>query len=72
VIDKAYGPEGITKESVAKAIASFERIVISKDSAFDQWLAGDQNVVWCETRDERRIRELRTRLRPKGDPASPL
>src|SRR5207253_6627253 len=43
--EKAYPGEGITKETVAKAVASFERTVISKDSPFDQWQQGDEDAV---------------------------
>lgn len=38
---RAYKGEEIGAETLAKAIASFERTVVSKDSAFDRWLAGD-------------------------------
>jgi cytochrome c peroxidase len=38
---KAYPGEPIGEETLAKALAAFERSVISRDSAFDRWLAGD-------------------------------
>ncbi len=38
--EKAYPGEGITKQTLAKAVASFERTVISKNSAFDAWIHG--------------------------------
>lgn len=37
---KAYPGEGVTPQSIAKAISSFERTVVSKDSPFDQWVRG--------------------------------
>ena len=37
---KAYPGEPISPDTVSKAIASFERTVISNDSPFDQWVAG--------------------------------
>jgi cytochrome c peroxidase len=43
--DKAYPGEGITKETVAKAIASFERTIVSRDSPFDRWIQGDETAV---------------------------
>ena len=43
--ERAYPGEGMTKETVAKAIASFERTVISKDSPFDRWKQGDEAAV---------------------------
>lgn len=39
--EKAYPGQGITKETTAKAIASFERTVISNNSPFDKWLKGN-------------------------------
>lgn len=38
---KAYPGEAIDEKTFAKAIASFERTVLSKDSPFDRWLRGD-------------------------------
>jgi len=43
--NKAYPGEGITKETVAKAVANFERTVVSKDSPFDLWIQGDESAV---------------------------
>lgn len=37
---KAFGPGPITYEMVAKGIASFERTVVSANSAFDRWKYG--------------------------------
>jgi len=39
---KAYPNEGLTRVSVGKAIASFERSIVSKNSPFDQWVKGDK------------------------------
>jgi cytochrome c peroxidase len=38
---KAYPGEPLGEETLAKALAAFERTVVSKDSPFDRWLAGD-------------------------------
>ncbi len=38
---KAFHGEGITKENVGKAIASFERTVLSGNSRYDRYSAGD-------------------------------
>lgn len=43
--NKAYPKEGITGKSIGKAIASFERTIISRESAFDRWVAGDKNAL---------------------------
>lgn len=40
MFEAAYPGEGITKSSIGKAIASFERTVVSTDSRFDRWLKG--------------------------------
>jgi cytochrome c peroxidase len=40
--ERAYPGEGITKDTVAKAIASFERTIVSSNSPFDSWTAGDE------------------------------
>ncbi|MDY7575772.1 cytochrome c peroxidase [Actimicrobium sp. CCI2.3] len=39
---QAYPGEAIDRTTVAKGIASFERTVISSNSAFDLWLRGDE------------------------------
>jgi len=41
MFEKAYPGEPVTAATVAKAIASFERTVLSEGSAFDRWIAGD-------------------------------
>lgn len=43
--EKAYPGQGITKETTAKAIASFERTVISNNSPFDQWIKGNSQAM---------------------------
>lgn len=45
MFDKAYPGEGITKSTIIRALASFERTVISKDSPFDKFLDGDSNAI---------------------------
>ena len=37
----AYPGEPIEVETIAKALAAFQRTVVSKDSPFDRWLEGD-------------------------------
>ena len=36
---------GITREGIGKAIAAFERTIISDNSPFDQYIAGDKNAM---------------------------
>jgi cytochrome c peroxidase len=42
---KAYPGESISEETVAKAIAAFERTVVSRDSRFDRWVQGDRYAI---------------------------
>lgn len=43
--EKAFGSAEITADRVAKAIASFERTVLSGNSAFDRFQAGDTSAI---------------------------
>ncbi|WP_455221424.1 cytochrome-c peroxidase [Kaarinaea lacus] len=46
LFDKAYPGEGITQKTIGKALASFERSIVSPyNSPFDRWLAGDANAL---------------------------
>ncbi|MBX9793752.1 MAG: c-type cytochrome [Burkholderiaceae bacterium] len=42
---RAFPGQPISEETLAKAIAAFERTVVSKDSRFDRWLAGDRSAI---------------------------
>ncbi len=41
MFQKAFPKEGITVKTLAKAIATFERTIVSGESRFDKWIAGD-------------------------------
>ena len=41
LFDQAFGPGGVTLERVENAIASFERTVLSGNSAFDRYEFGE-------------------------------
>jgi cytochrome c peroxidase len=43
--EAAYPGEGITETTVARALASFERTVLSTESPFDRWRRGDAQAV---------------------------
>ncbi|MFL6604685.1 MAG: cytochrome-c peroxidase [Steroidobacteraceae bacterium] len=45
LFEQAYPTEGIGAAVIAKAIASFERTLVSTDSPFDRWQQGAQNAV---------------------------
>lgn len=42
---RAYPDESISPATIAKAIASFERTILSQDAPFDRWRAGDGNAL---------------------------
>lgn len=41
----AFPGEGITLDNVAKAIATYERTIVSGTAPFDKWIAGDRNAI---------------------------
>lgn len=45
LFEKAYPGEGITKDTVAKAIATYERTIVSGSAPFDHWVNGDSNAI---------------------------
>ncbi|MES2662830.1 MAG: cytochrome c peroxidase [Pseudomonadota bacterium] len=45
MFNAAYPKEPIDKTTLAKAIASYERTIISRDSRFDQWVRGDKSAL---------------------------
>lgn len=45
LFDSAYPGEGIKPVTVAKAIATFERGVVSADAPFDRWVSGDEDAI---------------------------
>ena len=47
---RAYPGESISKETVAKAIALFERGVVSGKSPFDDWIGGNDQAMSAEAR----------------------
>lgn len=42
---KAYPAEPISEKIVAKAIATFERTIVSGEAPFDQWIKGDEHAI---------------------------
>ena len=42
---KVYGKSGLVKENIGKAIAAFERTLISKNSPFDRYSQGDKTAM---------------------------
>ncbi|VAW85003.1 Cytochrome c551 peroxidase [hydrothermal vent metagenome] len=48
MFNSAYPEDGITAASIGKAIAVFERTVVSSESNFDRWLMGDEKALTAE------------------------
>jgi cytochrome c peroxidase len=48
LFEQAFGTPVITREFVVRAIAQFERTLISGNSRFDQYLLGDNNAVTAQ------------------------
>jgi len=46
--EKAYPGEPIDKTTTSKAIAAFERTIISRESPFDRWLQGDKKAMTAQ------------------------
>jgi cytochrome c peroxidase len=42
---KAYPGDPISEKTVARAIATFERTVVSGQAPFDKWISGDENAI---------------------------
>lgn len=45
LFNEAYPGRGINKETIAQAIASFERTIVSTDAPFDRWIKGNENAI---------------------------
>ena len=45
LFDKAYPGEGITTKTIGKAIAAFERTVVSGEAPFDRWIKGNSKAI---------------------------
>jgi cytochrome c peroxidase len=45
LFENAYPGEGITLDTVAKAIATFERTLVSAQAPFDRWASGDESAI---------------------------
>jgi cytochrome c peroxidase len=42
---QVYGDEGLSTNTLARALAAFERTIISHNSAFDRYIAGDKSAM---------------------------
>jgi cytochrome c peroxidase len=46
----AYSGEGVTISTIGKAIAAFERTLVSGQAPFDRWIAGDERAISPQAR----------------------
>ncbi|BCO19850.1 cytochrome-c peroxidase [Alteromonas sp. KC3] len=46
--EEAFPGESIGVEQIAKALASFERTIVSRDSPFDNWVRGDESALTAQ------------------------
>lgn len=42
---RVFGRSGVTADNIKKAIATFERTVVSGQAPFDSWIEGDENAI---------------------------
>jgi cytochrome c peroxidase len=52
---KAIWPDGLTSANIQRAIAEFERSLLTPDSAFDHYLRGDENAISADAREGWRL-----------------
>lgn len=45
LFEKAFPGEGVSEKTLAKAIATYERTVVSERAAFDAWIEGDEKAI---------------------------
>ena len=45
LFEAAYPGEGVTAQTIGKALASFERTIVSRNSPFDRWVRGEKNAL---------------------------
>ncbi|WP_262694713.1 cytochrome-c peroxidase [Kordiimonas aquimaris] len=45
MFEAAFPREGITAENIGKAIATYERTIVSAKAPFDHWIEGDENAI---------------------------
>jgi cytochrome c peroxidase len=42
---RVFGEEGLSPKTIAQAIATYERTIVSGSAPFDRWVAGDENAI---------------------------
>lgn len=47
---KAFPKEGLTEDTILKAIATFERTIVTGDTPFDRWVRGDAKAMTAEAK----------------------
>jgi cytochrome c peroxidase len=69
---KAFGTDGFTIEHVAKAIATFERTVLSGNSAYDRYQAGNKKAMTSAQLRGRKVFERSSATNATKTPSSPI
>ncbi|HJS75636.1 MAG TPA: cytochrome-c peroxidase, partial [Vicinamibacteria bacterium] len=50
LFERAYPGEGISEQTIARAIATYERTIVSGTAPFDRWVEGDEGAVSAEAK----------------------
>lgn len=45
LFEKSFPGEGVTAQNISKAIATFERSIVSAQAPFDRWISGEDNAI---------------------------
>jgi cytochrome c peroxidase len=45
LFNEAFPGQGVTKETIAVSLASFQRTIISTEAPFDRWINGDEDAI---------------------------
>lgn len=45
LFEEVFPGEGITAENIGKAIATYERTIVSSEAPFDRWIKGEENAI---------------------------
>ena len=48
---RVFGDQGITGENITKAIATFERTIVSGQAPFDLWVEGDESAISAQAKN---------------------
>jgi cytochrome c peroxidase len=58
LFEAAYPGEGISADTISKALATFQRGVVSGEAPFDRWVAGDERAISAAAKRGFHVRDL--------------